>query len=271
MNTKKKIGPLKDAIDEVTNMQKRLGRSTRKQVRQEVSKNFQRCVEVIQEREQEILAQVNQIHHMKKKTLEIQAEELELMLGNLNSSIDFTEKVLKHGNEAEVMMVRKQMSQRLQDLNDVKLEYEPLEDEVIDYTFSTDEFRKAIESSGSVKTYHAHPPNCFTNGMGVQRAKAGLEAVFVVVAQRSYERTLQWHGGAPECLPLSHPRGDPVEGKFCLLLGCYAKISSGLFFSRIYRVNMQKTSNWIRGPLELLNMISRSATQKETWTRTRIC
>ena len=213
MNTKKKIAPLKDAIDQVTSMRKRLDCNA-EQIRQEISKNFQRCVEVIQEREEEIITQVNNIHHMKTKTLEIQMEELELMLGNLNSSIDFTEKVLKHGNEAEVMLVRKQMSQRLHDLNSVKLEYEPLEDDIIDYTFSTDDFRKAIDSSGTVKAYHAHPPYCYANGIGIQRSKAGLEAVFVVVAK---DRMNEFYSGPGEPLSIAiePPEGDPVEGRFC--------------------------------------------------------
>ena len=212
MNTKKKMGPLKDAIEEVRSMQNRLDGNT-EQVRQEISSNFQRCVEVIQEREQEILTQVSQIHHMKTKTLKMQVEELELMLGNLTSSVEFTEGVLKHGNDAEVMLVRKQMSRRLQDLSNVKLEYEPLEDEVIAYSFSTDEFRNAIESAGSVKSYHAHPPNCYAQGTGVQRAKAGLEAVFVVVTK---DRTNELYSGTgePVSVTVEPPEGDPVEGAF---------------------------------------------------------
>ena len=68
-------------------------------------------MEVINEREEEMLTQVTNIHHMKSKTLELQKSDFQLMLGNLNSSVDFTENVLKHGNEAEVTMVRKQMTQ----------------------------------------------------------------------------------------------------------------------------------------------------------------
>ena len=66
---------------------------------------------MINEREQEMLTQITNIHHMKSKTLELQKNDFQLMLGNLNSSVDFTENVLRHGNEAEVTLVKKQMTQ----------------------------------------------------------------------------------------------------------------------------------------------------------------
>ena len=215
MNTKKKIGPLKEAIEKVAETRIRLDCKL-EEVRQEVTQNCKRCREVISEREELLLTQVNNIHRMKSKTLEIQMEELELMLGNLNSSIDFTENLLRHGNEAEVMIVKKQMTQRLQELNNVKLEYLPLEDDLIDYTFSTDGFRQALEHIGEVKVYHAYPPYCFATGVGVHRAKAGVEAVFLVTMK---DRMNEVYSGAGEKINVSiqPPDGEPVLSK-CVLI-----------------------------------------------------
>ena len=212
MNTKKRIGPLKEAIEKVTETKQRLDYKL-EEVRQEVNQNCKRCREVIQEREEEILTQVNNLYRMKSKTLEIQLEELQLMLGNLNSSIDFTESLLRHGNEAEVMIVKKQMTQRLHELNNLKLEYLPLEDALIDYTFSTDNFRKAIEHIGEVKVYHAYPPYCFATGVGIHRAKAGLEAVFLVTAKDRMNEIYSGKG-EPISVEIEPPEGDPVPSRY---------------------------------------------------------
>ncbi|XP_020903826.1 E3 ubiquitin-protein ligase TRIM71 [Exaiptasia diaphana] len=211
MNTKKKLSPLKEAIDSVKEMRKRVDCKA-EELRQEIMRTTKRCLEVIQEREEELLTQVNNIHKMKTKTLDIQAEELEMMLGNLTSSIDFTENALRHGNEAEVMLVRKQMTARLQDLNHVKLEYDPLEDEFIDYELKPDEFRNAIQKMGTVKMYHAYPRFCYATGVGLQRAKIGLEAVFLVTAK---DRMNEIYSGGGEAMKVvvSPPEGDKYEGK----------------------------------------------------------
>lgn len=132
-------------------------------------------------------------------------------LGNLTSSIDFTENALRHGNEAEVMLVRKQMTARLQDLNHVKLEYDPLEDEFIDYELKPDEFRDAIQKMGTVKMYHAYPRFCYATGVGIQRAKIGLEAVFVVTAKDRMNEIFSG-GGEPVKVVVSPPEGDKYEG-----------------------------------------------------------
>lgn len=215
MNTKKRIGPLKEAIEKVTETKQRLDYKL-EEVRQEVYQNCKRCREVIQEREEEILTQVNNLYRMKSKTLEIQLEELQLMLGNLNSSIDFTESLLRHGNEAEVMIVKKQMTQRLHELNNLKLEYLPLEDALIDYTFSTDNFRKAIDHIGEVKVYHAYPPYCFATGVGIHRAKAGLEAVFLVTAKDRMNEIYSGKG-EPISVEIEPPEGDPVPSRYFFL------------------------------------------------------
>lgn len=220
MNTKKRIAPLKEAIEKVSEMKQKLDCKL-EEVRQEVIQNCKRCREVVQEREEEILTQVNNIYRMKSKTLEIQLDELEMMMGNLNSSIDFTESLLRHGNEAEVMLVKKQMTQRLQDLNSVKLEYLPLEDDLIDYKFSTDEFRKALEYIGEVKVYHAYPPYCFATGVGIHRAKSGVEAVFLVTTKDRMNEVFSGRG-EPIRVQIDPPEGDPVPSKYLNNLLAYA-------------------------------------------------
>lgn len=68
---------------------------------------------------------------MHLQVLTTQQEILELDLSNLLSSCEFTENVLRYGNEAEIMLVKPQMVSRLQKLNDHESQCEPEDNEVI--------------------------------------------------------------------------------------------------------------------------------------------
>lgn len=69
--------------------------------------------------------------HLTLQVLTTQQKILELDLSNLLSSCDFTENVLRYGNEAEIMLVKPQMVSRLQNLNDHESQCEPEDNEVI--------------------------------------------------------------------------------------------------------------------------------------------
>ena len=51
-------------------------------------------------------------------------------MSNLLSSCEFTENVLRYGNEAEIMLVKPQMVSRLQNLNNHESQCEPEDNEV---------------------------------------------------------------------------------------------------------------------------------------------
>lgn len=90
---------------------------------------------------------------IKCKNLGLQKENLETLLSSISSSCQFSENVLEHGNEAEVMLVKKQLTKRLGELQNTHMEFEPLEDDSIEYEFFTDEFRRAIQVSVKYADY----------------------------------------------------------------------------------------------------------------------
>ena len=62
-----------------------------------------------------------------------QREDLDLDLSNLLSSCEFVENILRYGNEAEIMTVKKLMMSRLNELNNHQPQLEPEENDVIDF------------------------------------------------------------------------------------------------------------------------------------------
>lgn len=106
----------------------------------------------MKEKEEELLVFISNECRIKCKNLGLQKESLETLLASVTSSCQFSENVLEHGNEAEVMLVKKQLTQRLNDLQNTHMAFEPQEDDVIEYEFFPDEFRKAIKVDHKTET-----------------------------------------------------------------------------------------------------------------------
>ena len=67
------------------------------------------------------------------QVLKDQRSLLEVDLDNLLSSCDFVENILRFGNEAEMMLVKRIMVNRLQSLCDYKPQTEPEENDVLNF------------------------------------------------------------------------------------------------------------------------------------------
>ncbi|XP_077987683.1 tripartite motif-containing protein 2-like [Glandiceps talaboti] len=71
---------------------------------------------MIDQKERILVQDVAETYKSKRKILEAQQDGLMLALGNLNSGCDFTENLLKLGNEVAMLAVKKQTSQKIQDM-----------------------------------------------------------------------------------------------------------------------------------------------------------
>lgn len=198
-STKAQMAPLTKAIEDIASILERLKKRT-DGIRDEISRNFAKCTEVLKEKEEELLMFITNESRVKTKNLGLQKECLETLLASVKSSCQFSENVLKHGNEAEVMLLKKQLTQRLYDLQNTHTDYEPQEDDVIEYEFFPEEFRKAVKYAGEIKTYATVPGLCYATGIGLHKAKADLEAMFQVT---TVDRNKQPHGQGGEAISVS--------------------------------------------------------------------
>jgi len=128
--TKRKIPVLRAAVEEVHDVTRDL-RERVEVVRDTIHNTIQNHIQELQEQERELIDQLESISDSKEKVLTSQQKILELDLSNLLSSCDFTENVLRYGNEAEIMLVKPQMVSRLQNLNEHESQCEPEDNEVI--------------------------------------------------------------------------------------------------------------------------------------------
>ena len=94
----------------------------------------------------------------------------------------FSEEVLRHGNSVEILVIKKQLCDRLNDLISAKFQGEPEENDVIYFVANQDDVLKALEGLGQIKTSNAFPGMC-TVADDMKCATKGKRSKFTVLTR----------------------------------------------------------------------------------------
>ena len=93
----------------------------------EINQAFDELVKMVNDRRAELLNRLRHISACKQATLSKQKDELEDSLADLYTSCEFTEKALTHGTETEILLVKKQVEERLQEYGQMQVVTSPAE------------------------------------------------------------------------------------------------------------------------------------------------
>ena len=93
----------------------------------EINQAFDQLVTVINERREELVQRLGHISAAKQATLSKQKDELESSLADLYTSCEFVEKALTHGSETEILLVKKQVEERLLEYGQMQVVTAPAE------------------------------------------------------------------------------------------------------------------------------------------------
>ena len=137
---------------------------------QDVTNFFNDLTVCIDTRCDELINEAKELGKTKLKSLEIQQEELKTALGILQSSVEFTEKAFKNGNEVEILSMQGQITARLQDLNSAKLQLEPCADDAMKFE-ADNQLKQGITTSGVITDVVTHA------GTSTVTMEHGLEGV----------------------------------------------------------------------------------------------
>ena len=86
----------------------------------QVTSHFEELQRIVVSKKSELLSKANSLTNLKRKQIQAQIEALEVALASCKSSIEFTEKAFKNGNDVQVLSMQKYILQSLQDLKKVK-------------------------------------------------------------------------------------------------------------------------------------------------------
>ncbi len=85
----------------------------------------------MEEREDALLDQIESVRQNKKESLKSQLENLEINLSSILNTCEFTETVLREGNDIEVLALKSSMANRLKELTTSKVDGEPHSDDSV--------------------------------------------------------------------------------------------------------------------------------------------
>lgn len=130
----------------------------------------------------------------------------------INSSCNFTEQALSHGTEAEVLLVKKQMSERLIELASQELPLQPGENDQLDFIVETEGLKKSIHNLGTIVTTNAVASETVATGEGLRHCVVGVPTS-ITITTKDKDGELCKMGNAVITAEMSSPDGSKGEGE----------------------------------------------------------
>ncbi|XP_065676109.1 E3 ubiquitin-protein ligase TRIM71 [Hydra vulgaris] len=174
-----------------------------KAISSDIRITVKRHIIAMEEREKELLLQVEKIRQVKRKALLVQAEQMKLSISKLKIATDSfeIEQKLSDANEVKAMLTS---------LQNQRLLRHPWEDDTISFTPPDVALQTALASMGFISS-SAYPPLCTAVGEGLRRGIRGKLTMFTIIAKD--------HHGANRCVGgdvvrviISTPDGKQIYG-----------------------------------------------------------
>ncbi|NXA57610.1 TRIM3 protein, partial [Nothocercus julius] len=208
----------------------------------EISSTFEELERALQQRKGLLVRDLEATCGAKQKVLQAQLEALRQGQENILSSCAFTEQALHHGTAPEVLLVKKQMSERLSALASQDFPEHPHENAQLDFVVETEGVRKSILNLGVLITTSATAHKTVATGEGLRHAVVGQPCSLSVTTKdkdgelvRSGSASLRFQvtapdGGAAEAEVLDNKNGTyellytpRAEGDFVLSILLYGQ------------------------------------------------
>ncbi len=154
----------------------------------EINAAFDQLVKIVEKRRADVVQDLNAKELAKQSTLAKQKDELETSLADLYTSCEFVEKALEHGSDTEILLVKKQVGERLADYAEkMEVVREPAENEYLVYLpGSPEEVETLMERWSAVVSTSAICPRTGAVGSGTKKCHTGRPS-FVTVTTRDWQ------------------------------------------------------------------------------------
>ncbi|NWU58476.1 TRIM3 protein, partial [Dromas ardeola] len=147
-----------------------------------------------------------------RQVLQAQLESLRQGQESILSSCSFTEQALHHGTATEVLLVKKQMSERLSELASREFPEHPHENAQLDYVVETEGVRKSILNLGVLITTSATAHKTVATGEGLRHAVVGQPSSLSVTT-KDKDGELVRSGSASLRFQVTAPDGGAAEAE----------------------------------------------------------
>ncbi|XP_054722067.1 E3 ubiquitin-protein ligase TRIM71-like [Uloborus diversus] len=175
----------------------------------EIRTTVRRHMSALEERERDLLRQLEKIRQVKGRSLLMQIKDLKLLLKDVSQIIEFIQRVLDTGNDIDILKAEEKCIQEMNELRQRRNKMQPNEDDNIIFTQPDSALLSAISSLGFLST-SGFGPNSVAAGEGLQQALCGHQSTFLVQI-KDYLGELQVVGGDALCAGVQAPDGTSVN------------------------------------------------------------
>ncbi|KAM4609580.1 tripartite motif-containing protein 3-like [Discoglossus pictus] len=208
---KSRIPQLTSAIELVSEISRQLSERKTAAV-SEICTAFEELERALQQRKSALLQDLETACVSKQKVLQAQLSSLRQGLDNMESSVRFTEQALGHGSETEVLLVRKQMSERLNELGSRDFPLHPQQNPQLEFRVETDGLRRSLQNLGALLTTCAVAHASVATGEGLRQALVGHQTS-VTVTTKDKDGELVRSGNASLQAQVTGPDGGAQDGE----------------------------------------------------------
>ena len=146
-----KIGPLAESIEAVHNSSTHLDHKS-EVVANEVKNSSNDIIKAVKQRETVLLNELQALVHFKRKMLNKQSKDLNLMQDILKHNYEFTKHAVYQGSDTSLLTTQRQLGSRIQNLLSLKYRVTPVAHSDLKFVTEAVKLCNAIMKAGSVMT-----------------------------------------------------------------------------------------------------------------------
>ncbi|XP_055500250.1 tripartite motif-containing protein 2 isoform X1 [Leucoraja erinacea] len=198
------LGSLSEILQDLTN--------EKVSIEEEIHTTFSDLQKTLNVRKSVLLMELEVTYGVKQKVLQAQLDALMQGQESIKSSCNFTEQALNHGTETEVLLVKKQMGDRLNELACQEFPLQPQENDQLEFVVETEGLKKSIHNLGTIITTNAVAYETVATGDGLRQCVIG-HPTSVTVTTKDKDGELVKTGSACLCAEIASPDGRMVDGE----------------------------------------------------------
>ncbi|KAM8878448.1 tripartite motif-containing protein 2 isoform 2-T9 [Spinachia spinachia] len=207
---KKRLPEISSALQTLSEILQQLT-NQKSSIEDSVHATFDELQKTLNVRKSVLLMELEVNYGLKQKVLQAQLDTLLQGQEGINSCCEFTQQALSHGSEAEVLLVKKQMSERLAELAGQELPLRPGENDQLDFAVETEGLKKSIHNLGTILTTNAVASETVATGEGLRHCVVGVPTS-VTVTTKDKDGELCKMGNAVIAAEMSSSDGSKGEG-----------------------------------------------------------
>lgn len=172
----------------------------------EIRSTIRRHMAVLEERQRDLLCQLEKIRQIKGRSLLLQIKDLKSLLKDVSQMIEYIQRVLDTGSDLDILKAKEKCMVDMNEIRQRRSNMQPHEDDNIIFTEPDNALLSAISTLGFIST-SGFGPNSVAAGEGLQQALCGHQSTFLVQV-KDYLGELQVVGGDALCAAVQSPDGS---------------------------------------------------------------